>query len=115
MRQPGRPRRNVDTIEILRLRLAGASWPQIARRLDLGQGTAYRAYRQAMMALQPFQNPKAGPLRQEQQPQQTTPILFLPKTALKPLIVRPMAADEPAPPRRAAAVLRRIRMARQWR
>jgi len=58
-----RPRKNVDTIEILRLRLAGASWPVIASRTGLGLGTVYRAYRTAISVLQPFQNPKARTLR----------------------------------------------------
>ena len=58
-----RPRKRVDTIEVLRLRLAGFSWPQIARLMALGQGTVYRAYREAIEALQPFQNPKAAKLR----------------------------------------------------
>jgi len=58
-----RPRKRVDTIEVLRLRLAGFSWPQIARLMALGQGTVYRAYREAIEALQPFQNHKAAKLR----------------------------------------------------
>ncbi len=52
-----RPRKYVDTDEVLRLRLDGLSWPQIARRMRLGQGTAYRAYRSAIDKLKPFQNP----------------------------------------------------------
>ena len=57
------PRKPVDVLDVLRLRLAGESWPQIARRTGLGQGTVYRAYRRAIDALQPFQNPKAAKLR----------------------------------------------------
>jgi len=58
-----RPRKSVDVVEVLRLRLAGESWPTIARRTSLGLGTVYRAYRQALDALQPFQNPKATKLK----------------------------------------------------
>lgn len=54
-----RPRKSINVLEILRLRLEGFSWPQIARRTGLGQGTVYRAYRTAIAAPQPFQNPKA--------------------------------------------------------
>jgi hypothetical protein len=52
-------------VEVLRLRLAGESWPAIARRTRLGLGTVYRAYRQAVDALRPFQNPKAKNLADE--------------------------------------------------
>jgi hypothetical protein len=55
-----RPRKPTNVLEILRLRLEGFSWPQIARSTGLGQGTAYRAYRNAIDALKPFQNPKAA-------------------------------------------------------
>jgi len=58
-----RPRKSTNVLEILRLRLEGFSWPQIARRTGLGQGTAYRAYRKAIAALQPFKNPKVAKLR----------------------------------------------------
>ena len=54
-----RPRKHVDVVEVLQFRLAGESWPAIARRMSLGVGTVYRAYRQAIDALRPFQNPKA--------------------------------------------------------
>ena len=54
-----RPRKQVDVLEVLRLRLQGMSWPEIAARMRLGVGTVYRAYRQAIALLQPFQNPKA--------------------------------------------------------
>lgn len=54
-----RPRKHVDVIEVLRLRLAGMSWPQIARQCNLGLGTVYRAYRVAIDKLKPFQNGKA--------------------------------------------------------
>jgi hypothetical protein len=55
-----RPRKSIDIVEVLRLRLGGHSWPQIARSMGLGQETVYRAYRKAIDALQPFQNPKAA-------------------------------------------------------
>jgi hypothetical protein len=51
-----RPRKQVDVVEVLRLRLEGQSWPVIARRMRLGLGTVYRAYRHAIEALKPFQN-----------------------------------------------------------
>jgi|GEM_PF-3413425 len=57
-----RPRKSTNVLEILRLRLEGFSWPQIARSTGLGQGTVYRAYRKAIDALKPFQNPKAAKL-----------------------------------------------------
>ena len=48
----GRPRRQIDTIEVLRLRLEERlSWPQISRRMRLGYGTTFRAYRAAIEAL----------------------------------------------------------------
>ena len=55
-----RPRKQVETLEVLRLRLDGISWPCIARRMRLGLGTVYRAYRTAIDSLQPFQNPKTA-------------------------------------------------------
>jgi len=57
-----RPRKRTDTMEVLRLRLAGFSWPSIASQMRLGLGTVYRAYRTAIDALQPFQNPKTAKL-----------------------------------------------------
>jgi hypothetical protein len=53
-----RPRKHVDVVEVLKLRLEGLSWPVIARRTGLGLGTVYRAYRTAIDALKPFQNSK---------------------------------------------------------
>jgi hypothetical protein len=58
-----RPRKQVDVVEVLRLRLEGLSWPVIARRMRLGLGTVYRAYRRAIEALKPFQNPSSVRLR----------------------------------------------------
>jgi len=39
----GRPKRIVDASKIATLRAAGLSWAKIAGRLDLGEGTVYRA------------------------------------------------------------------------
>ena len=58
-----RPRKSTNVLEILRLRLEGLSGPQIAHSTGLGQGTVYRAYRKAIDALKPFQNPKAAKLK----------------------------------------------------
>jgi len=54
----GRPRKNFDPDEVVRLRKSGLSWPAIARRMDLGQGTVFRAYQRAANAATPFQNGK---------------------------------------------------------
>jgi DNA invertase Pin-like site-specific DNA recombinase len=40
----GRPRKVVDARKIALLREAGRSWPQIAKAMDCGVGTAFRAY-----------------------------------------------------------------------
>lgn len=40
----GRPRVNSDISKIAVLRDAGRSWPEIAKLLNIGVGTAYRAY-----------------------------------------------------------------------
>ena len=55
-----RPRLNFDVLEVLRLRLAGLSWPSIARKTGLGYGTVYRAYRAALVKLAAVQNPAAA-------------------------------------------------------
>jgi len=39
----GRPRVTVDVAQVAALREAGLSWAKIAERLDVGEGTAYRA------------------------------------------------------------------------
>jgi DNA invertase Pin-like site-specific DNA recombinase len=39
----GRPRRTVDASRIAALRVEGLSWAKIAERLDIGEGTVYRA------------------------------------------------------------------------
>ena len=53
----GRPRKAVDVDEVQRLRDAGCSWPEIARRMGLGYGTVYRAHRHDLNRLVPIQNP----------------------------------------------------------
>jgi hypothetical protein len=52
----GRPRRAIDTAELIRLRKEGRSFPEIASRLACGVGTVHRAYRAAIDAMAPFQN-----------------------------------------------------------
>jgi len=42
----GRPRVSPDASKIASLREAGRSWPQIAKQLGVGVGTAYRAYQE---------------------------------------------------------------------
>jgi DNA invertase Pin-like site-specific DNA recombinase len=42
----GRPRKVVDARRIVEFRAAGIDWQEISRRMDLGVGTAYRAYRE---------------------------------------------------------------------
>lgn len=65
MNRGGRPRRQINTAELLRLRAEGCSFPEIASRLQVGLGTAYRAYQAATNQATPFQNPKATVLRDE--------------------------------------------------
>jgi len=55
-----RPRKYVDVAELIGLRQSGHSWPAIARRMRLGQGTVFRAYRNAISSSQPFQNSTTG-------------------------------------------------------
>jgi len=50
-----RPRRFVDVAEVSRLRQLGLSWPAIARKMHLGQGTVFRAYRAAFDPTEPSQ------------------------------------------------------------
>lgn len=52
----GRPRVSVDVTEIMRLRAAGLSWPEISRRTKLGRGTVYRAVTAYMETVKPSQN-----------------------------------------------------------
>jgi DNA invertase Pin-like site-specific DNA recombinase len=42
----GRPQVSVDAERIGQLRRQGQSWPQIAKKLGVGVGTAYRAYQE---------------------------------------------------------------------
>jgi DNA invertase Pin-like site-specific DNA recombinase len=57
-RPVGRPKRVFRRDEVVRLRdQEGLSWPEIARRLGVGQGTVLRAYRSLADPPQPFQNP----------------------------------------------------------
>lgn len=51
-----RPRKHVDTVEVLRLRLDGLSWRDIAVRMGLGVGTVFRYHQAALNALAAFQN-----------------------------------------------------------
>src|SRR5262249_6787284 len=55
----GRPRRVVRRDEAAQLRRPGMSWPEIARKLGVGQGTVVRAYRSLDDSRPPFQNPAA--------------------------------------------------------
>jgi len=52
----GRPKKIVDARRIATLRAQGRSWPQIAKQLGCGVGTAYRAYQELS------KNPKAESL-----------------------------------------------------
>jgi len=53
----GRPRRVFRRDEVLRLRdEEGLSWPEIARRMGVSQGTVVRAYRSLSGSTVPFQN-----------------------------------------------------------
>ena len=54
----GRPRREVDTAELLRLRQEGSSWREIGRKMGLGKGTVCRAYQAATGTAQVSQNPE---------------------------------------------------------
>jgi hypothetical protein len=59
----GRPRQKIDTIELIRLRLEGHSWPSIARKLNAGLATVYRRGWEAAVVL--TQSPKANRLQRE--------------------------------------------------
>ena len=56
----GRPRRQIDTAELLRLRQEGSSWREISRKMGLGKGTVCRAYQAATEALRVSENPLAN-------------------------------------------------------
>ena len=55
-----RPKVHVDVLQVLRLRLEGLSWPAIARRMLLGQGTAYRGLPQGNRCATAFPKPHSG-------------------------------------------------------
>jgi hypothetical protein len=55
-----RPRKHVDTAEIVRLRQLKLSWNVIALRTGLGRGTVVRAYQATRTTLQPSQNPESA-------------------------------------------------------
>jgi hypothetical protein len=40
----GRPKADVDALQVAGLRVRGRSWNQIARELGIGKGTAQRAF-----------------------------------------------------------------------
>lgn len=61
-----RPRVPVDTAQVRELRARGLSWPAIARYLEIGLGTAYRAGQEA------FQN-SAGRLSASDRPATRAP------------------------------------------
>jgi hypothetical protein len=54
-----RPRKDIDPIHVLRLRLDGLSRRQIAATTGLGLGTVFRAHRIALDSLAAFQNRKS--------------------------------------------------------
>ena len=56
-----RPRKYVDIAEVVRLRQLGLSWPSIAAKMRLGQGTVVRAHRAAGGVAQAFQNSATQP------------------------------------------------------
>jgi hypothetical protein len=59
MGRSGRPKQQVDLVEVIGRRWAGQSFRTIARRMGLGLGTVVRAHRQAVASLGAFQNPTA--------------------------------------------------------
>jgi hypothetical protein len=59
-RKGGRPRKNVDVVEILCLKRSGLSWREIAQQTRLGKGTVVRYHREAIARLALSQNPKTG-------------------------------------------------------
>jgi hypothetical protein len=54
----GRPRKNVDILQIIGLRWAGHSWREIASQTGLGRGTVHDAYWAAVALLKASENPK---------------------------------------------------------
>jgi len=59
----GRPRKNVDIVEVIGRRWAGESFRAIAHHTGHGLGTIVRAHQQAMASLAAFQNAIAANLR----------------------------------------------------
>lgn len=53
-----RPRKHVDVMEVLRLRLAGRSLREIASEMRLGRGTVHRSILAALIALRCPKTPK---------------------------------------------------------
>jgi hypothetical protein len=54
-----RPRKNVDAVEVLRLRVAGYSLREIASEMRLGRGTVHRAIKSTLGHAMLSQNPKS--------------------------------------------------------
>lgn len=52
----GRPRKNIDILQIIGLRWAGHSWREIASQTGLGRGTVHDAYRAAVALLSASEN-----------------------------------------------------------
>jgi hypothetical protein len=57
----GRPRANVNGIEVVRLRQEGKSWREIAKRLGVGTATAMRSYDAVCGFPKPSQNSQPIP------------------------------------------------------
>jgi hypothetical protein len=64
-----RPRKQVDVLAVLGLRLSGASWREISAQTGLGLGTVFRAHRTALDTLAAFQNRRTRHALQPTQPQ----------------------------------------------
>ena len=64
MNRGGRPRRQIDIPELLRLRQEGSSWRAISRKMGLGKATVCRAYQAATDAPRVSQNPLANETRE---------------------------------------------------
>jgi DNA invertase Pin-like site-specific DNA recombinase len=57
----GRPRVEVDPLQVAGLRIRGHSWNEIAEKLGIGRGTAERAFKS--LSQKPACNPATSPLR----------------------------------------------------
>ena len=107
----GRPRRQVDTAELLRLRQKGCSWREIGRKMGLGKGTVCRAYQAATDAAQVSQNPKATVLRDEtnktREPDSDSEVFDLPpQLKIKLWLLRARLERERAKTQKCASVSR---------